>query len=205
MRPLTIWHLIFPTFNSICCNSINPVKCLLPSCWVSSSKLRAAHVGIWMRSFKMSPGNSKFLTWLCLMVSAVPKAVDLWTSSKSLKSAVIFSSAATKSICSLVTQQECFRLLKPGLGKELRGTCVCTRCVYVLQVCSLCYVDVEVIGKLYNMDFGISKMSFVFYLIKYGDLVKGKCQGSIKLPFLSPVCLSVDKWKKASAKITVNE
>lgn len=48
-------------------------------------------------------------------------------------------------------------------------------------------------------------MSFVFYLIKYGNHVKGKCQGAIKLPFLSPVHLSVDKWKEAAAKITVNE
>lgn len=66
-------------------------------------------------------------------------------------------------------------------------------------------VDTEIKVKLYNMDFGIPKMSFVFYLIKYGNCVKGKCQGAIKLPFLSPVRLSVDKWKEAAAKITVNE
>lgn len=65
-------------------------------------------------------------------------------------------------------------------------------------------VDTKVKVKLYNMDFGIPKMSFVFYLIKYGNCVKGKCQGAIKLP-LSPVRLSVDKWKEAAAKITVNE
>lgn len=85
------------------------------------------------------------------------------------------------------------------------GEAVCAQGVYVLQVRSLCYVDVDVTGKLCNMDLGISKMSFVFHPIKYGDHVKGKCQGAIKLPFLSPVCLSVDKWKEAGAKITVNE
>lgn len=66
-------------------------------------------------------------------------------------------------------------------------------------------MDTEVIVKLYYMDFGIPKMPLVFYLIKYGNHVKGKCQGAIKLPFLSPVRLSVDKWKEAAAKITVNE
>lgn len=66
-------------------------------------------------------------------------------------------------------------------------------------------MDAEVIVKLYNMDFGIPKMPFVFYLIKYGNRVKGKCQGAIKLPFLLPERLSVDKWKEAAAKITVYE
>lgn len=66
-------------------------------------------------------------------------------------------------------------------------------------------MDTEVTVKLYNVDFGILKMPFVFYLIKYGNHVKGNCQGAIKLPFLSLVRLSVDKWKEAAAKITVNE
>jgi len=66
-------------------------------------------------------------------------------------------------------------------------------------------VDTEVTVKLYNMSFGIHQMPFVFYLNKYRNHVKGKCQGAIKLPFLSPVHLLVDKWKEAAAKITVNE
>lgn len=82
---------------------------------------------------------------------------------------------------------------------------VCMWGLYVRGSLISCDVDVEVIAKLYNMDFGIPKMPFVLYLTKYGNHVKGKCQGAIKLPFLSPVHLSVDKWKEAAAKITVNE
>ena len=65
---------------------------------------RAARVGIWMRSLEMRPGNSEFLTWRCLMVSAVPRAVALWTLSKPLKSTIIFPAAAVKRLCDLVAQ-----------------------------------------------------------------------------------------------------
>lgn len=41
-------------------------------------------------------------------------------------------------------------------------------------------MDMDVIVKFYNMDFGIPKMSFVFYPIIYGNCVKGKCQGAMK-------------------------
>lgn len=51
-------------------------------------------------------------------------------------------------------------------------------------------VDAEVKVKLYNMDFGIPKMPFVFYLIKYGNRVKGKCQEAIQLPLISCTFIS---------------
>lgn len=77
----------------------------------------AARVGIWMRSLEMRPGNNKFLTWLRLMVSAVPRAVALWTLSKPLKSTIIFPTAAVKRLCDLVARGAHFRAAEIRLGK----------------------------------------------------------------------------------------
>lgn len=78
---------------------------------------RALCVGTWMRSLETRPGNSKFLTWLCLLVSTVPRAVALWMLSKALKSTIIFPTAAVKRLCNLMAQQAHFRAADITLEK----------------------------------------------------------------------------------------
>lgn len=92
---------------------------------------RAVWVEIWMSCRETRPGNSKFLTWLCLMVSAVPRAVALWTLSKPLKSAIIFPTADVKRLCYLVPQRAHFRAVEIRLGKWVRRD-LCARevCTY---------------------------------------------------------------------------
>lgn len=88
-----------------------------------------------MRSLETGPGNSKFLTWLCLMVSTVPRAVALWTLSKPLKSTIIFPTAAVKRLCNLVAQQAHFRAAEITLEKPAwRDLCSCEVCMRL--VCS---------------------------------------------------------------------
>lgn len=95
---------------------------------------RALCVGIWIRSLEIRPGNSKFLTWLCLMVSTVPRAVALWMISKPLKSTIIFPTAAVQRLCNLVAQAAHFRAAEITLEKPARRD-LCAR-----EVC-MCLVN----------------------------------------------------------------
>lgn len=105
---------------------------------------RALCVGIWMRSLETRPGNSKFLTWLCLMVSTVPRAVVLWTLSKPLKSTIILPTAAVKRLCNLVAQQAHFRAAEITLEKPARRDL----CAHELSMCLVHSSQVTWIQKL---------------------------------------------------------